>query len=282
MLRKIGSIVLVSGIVLAALLAPFAGIERSNHPPSINAILFQPSKASVGDWDPDGLRYKDVQFRSLDGTLLHGWVCDCPSEQGSLLLIHGNAGNVATRTEMLRRLQVDLRLDVFVFDYRGYGRSHGRPSIDGAYLDTKAALTECCEQLSIEANQVILLGESLGGAYAIQLAVESNPRALILQSTFSSLRDLAKVHYPQHAAAVSNQTLNSAARIKKYSGPLLQVHGSKDEIVPISLARNLNQSYAGQMNVFHEHTEAGHNDLLSADYLEQIGKFVRDLDDGGY
>lgn len=262
-------------IVVAAALAPFAGIERANRPLSIDNVLFSPSKYPEGNWTSAQLRYEDVYFRSEDGILLHGWLCETQESRGTVLYLHGNAGNIATRVEFLHDVQTKLRLDIFAFDYRGYGRSKGRPSVDGAFLDTLAAHKEVCRRLSLDDHELIVMGESLGGAYAIKLAQKSPPRALILQSTFSSLRDLAEVHYPSLAPVVPTQTLNSIALLREYSGPLLQVHGTDDQVVPISLARKLNLTHNGSLNLFHEHVAAGHNNLVSDSFIAQIDQFVR-------
>ncbi|MEQ1825848.1 MAG: alpha/beta hydrolase, partial [Pirellula sp.] len=150
-------------------------------------LLFFPSKFPAGDWNPKDLRFSDVFFSAEDETKLHGWYCPCDNPRAVLLLAHGNAGNIASRAPWLRHLQNKSRLSVFVFDYRGYGRSEGTATVEGALMDAKAARAKLRELATVKDSEMLLMGESLGGAIVIPLAVESAPSGLILQSTFSSL-----------------------------------------------------------------------------------------------
>lgn len=276
MARKIASTLMIVGIIAAALMLPFAGIERSNRPPSIDQALFFPVKYPEGDWHPQRFEFEDVYFRSRDNTQLHGWFCPVKGNRGVVLLIHGNSGNVTTRIQMLRELQSTLRLSVFVFDYRGFGRSKGKPTVQDAYQDAFAAHAKLRELANVEGHEIILMGESLGGAYAIKLAVQFPPRALVLQSTFSSLRDLAEIHYPQYAALVSPRTLDSTNTISDYSGPLFQSHGENDRVIPIALGREVFAAAGGDSQTFFSVPEAGHNDWLSDEYWQTLDEFLRE------
>ena len=160
-------------------------------------LLFFPAKHPAGNWEPRGLTFQDVAFESKDKTKLHGWYCPCEKPRAVVLLAHGNAGNVATRAAWLSYLQTKLRVSTFLFDYRGYGKSDGVPTAEGVLDDARAAMTKLCELTQLKDSNIVVMGESLGGAIAVQLAAERAPRGLILQSTFSSLRDVADVHYPQ-------------------------------------------------------------------------------------
>ncbi len=193
-------------------------------PQSIDELLlFFPSKFPAGDWNPKDLRFKDVFFSADDETKLHGWYCPCNNPRAVLLLAHGNGGHIASRTPWLRYLQNRARLSVFIFDYRGYGRSEGTPTVEGAIQDATAARAKLRELAAVKDSEMLLMGESLGGAIVVQLAVDSPPRGLILQSTFSSLRDVADVHYPKLSWLVPRKKLDSVAQIVRYRGPLLQI-----------------------------------------------------------
>lgn len=133
-------------------------------------LLFFPARYPAGDWTPQGLKYQDVFFQSDDGTKLHGWYCPCESPRATILIAHGNAGHVASRAEWLVYLQSKLRVSVFMCDYRGYGRSQGSPSVKGALMDAAAARARLCELAEVKDSEVILMGESLGGAVLVQLA----------------------------------------------------------------------------------------------------------------
>ncbi|GAB5405955.1 MAG: alpha/beta hydrolase [Aureliella sp.] len=252
---------------------------RSDRAPAKSAqsidelLLFQPSKFPEGDWDPDGLNYKDVHFKSEDGTQLHGWYCPATNTRAVVLIAHGNAGHVASRARWLRYLQTQAKVSSFIFDYRGYGRSKGTPTVAGAIMDAKAAREQLCVLATIKDSEIVLMGESLGGAIATQLAVDSAPRGLILQSTFSSLRSVADVHYPRLSWLVRPEKLNSAALIKRFHGPLLQSHGTSDQTIPLQSGQELFDA-ANEPKRFVKLPGAGHNSWRTAAYLKQLNAFI--------
>ena len=139
-------------------------------------LLFFPLKHPEGDWQPDGLRFQDVWFTSEDQTRLHGWYCPCDEPRAIVLMAHGNAGNVAVRAPWLQHLQTGLRVTAFMFDYRGYGRSDGVPTVPGVLQDARAARAKLRELAGVEDSGMLIMGESLGGAVAVQLAAESAPK----------------------------------------------------------------------------------------------------------
>jgi fermentation-respiration switch protein FrsA (DUF1100 family) len=236
-------------------------------------LLFFPTKYPAGQWSPSDLNFEDVFFASADGTRLHGWYCPAEDSRAALLICHGNAGHLADRVQWVRYLQQRLRVSVFIFDYRGYGRSEGRPTVRGAIQDATAARAELCRLADVPDQEVMLMGESLGGAVAVQLAADSPPRGLILQSTFSSLRDVARVHYPLLAWLVPHDKLASAEQIVRYRGPLLQSHGDRDQTIPPELARKL---FAAAHQPKHFVTIAGadHNDWLTEAYVKELDRFI--------
>ncbi|RCS44009.1 alpha/beta hydrolase [Bremerella cremea] len=239
-------------------------------------LLFFPAKFPEGDWQPEGETFEDVTFQAEDGTQLHGWYCPCEEPRGVLLLAHGNAGNIATRVDWIRYLQRKARLSVFAFDYRGYGKSEGKPSVKGVLQDATAARAKLCELAKVNDSDVILMGESLGGAVATALAAQAKPRALILQSTFPSLREVAAVHYPRLAWLVSRSKLDSVTAIAQYQGPLLQSHGNADRTIPIALAEKLFQA-ANQPKQWVTIDNAGHNNWITGEYLQQLDRFLDSL-----
>ena len=176
MKRKFFTILMLGAAIVAALLLPFAEMNKSNAPPSIENALFFPSKYPVGNWTPEDLNFEDVYFSAEDGTKLHGWYCPAENSRGAVLFAHGNAGHVASRASVLCHLQSTTRVSVFIFDYRGYGRSEGTPSVDGALQDAIAARDKLRELSSVSDSEMLLMGESLGGALVTRLARECDPR----------------------------------------------------------------------------------------------------------
>lgn len=236
-------------------------------------LLFFPAKYPEGDWHPNNLHFQEVAFTAEDRTKLHGWYCPCDKPKAVVLIAHGNAGHVASRANWLRYLQQTAGCSVFMFDYRGYGRSEGVPTIDGIVQDATAARKKLCELASVKDNQMILMGESLGGAVVVQLAKAVPPRALVLQSTFSSLRDVADVHFPRLSWLVSKSKLDSVSAIAAYRGPLLQSHGTADRTIPFPLADRLFQS-ANEPKTFVRLEGVDHNNWLNDFYLKRLDKFL--------
>jgi hypothetical protein len=148
--------------------------------------------------------------------------------------------------------------------------------VEGALLDAKAARAKLRELARIEDSAMLLMGESLGGAIVVRLAADSAPRGLILQSTFSSLKDVADVHYPKLSWLVPPAKLDSLAEIARYHGPLLQSHGTADRTIPFSSCEKLFRA-ANEPKTFVTITGADHNNWLTEDYLRQLDEFIRRL-----
>ena len=203
-------------------------------------LALMPSKFPAGDWRPAEFAAEDCWFESLDGLRLHGWYFPHEQPLATILYIHGNAGNLTHRATIARELQKHLASSVLVFDYRGYGRSEGVPTFAGIVRDAEAAREWLAKRDDISDRDVVLIGESLGGGVAVQLATRTGARGLILDSTFASLRDAAKAHYAGWLvnAAVRN-SFDSVAEIGNYHGPLLQFHGDRDSVVPLASAQAL-------------------------------------------
>jgi fermentation-respiration switch protein FrsA (DUF1100 family) len=189
-----------------------------------------------GDW---GLQYQDVNLTTSDGIQLHGWYIPHADSSKVLLFFHGNAGNISHRgasIEIFHRLG----LNVFIIDYRGYGKSQGDPDEAGLYRDADAAWQYLTQQIGIDKDKIIIFGRSLGGAVATRLAAEVHPAALILESTFSSARDMAKSLFPIiYRLLIFRYRFNSMSTIKQINCPLLVMHSPDDEIIPFHVGEKL-------------------------------------------
>jgi fermentation-respiration switch protein FrsA (DUF1100 family) len=230
--------------------------------PLLNALLYFPSRAVAQTPAQAGLRFADLAFPTDDGKRLHAWWVEARGRPiGHLLLCHGNAGNIGDRV-LHAALLTAAGFDVLLFDYRGYGRSSGRPTEQGTYLDARAALAALLRQPRVDSSRVFYLGESLGGAVALELSLARPPAGLVLLSAFTSVRDMGRVHYPLVPAALVPDAYPSLRRIRDLRAPVLVLHGEDDEIVPLSHARALYEAAPEpkRMRVFRG---AGHNDLVS-------------------
>jgi pimeloyl-ACP methyl ester carboxylesterase len=163
---------------------------------ALNSMLYFPARSIDRTPTDAGLEFRDIELTAEDGKRLHGWwvPASAPS-RGHVLFCHGNAGNIGDRVAHAALLSA-AGFDVLLFDYRGYGRSSGRPNEHGTYRDARAACRALRDQPGVDVSRVIYLGESLGGAVALELALAHPPAGLVLQSTFNSVRDLARLHYP--------------------------------------------------------------------------------------
>ena len=268
-------------VVLLTAMSPFASAQNSSLKPrssrSIDELfLFQPTKHPAGNWNPKGLEFRDVQFKSGDGTKLHGWYCPAQSPKAVVLYLHGNAGNITHRAGVLRYLQQKLNLTVFIFDYRGYGRSEGVATAEGVVADAEAARKNLAELSGVRESDVVVMGRSLGGAVAVQLVSDNKCRALVIESSFSSLKSVAKAHFPRLAWLVPGGKLNSAADIAKYRGPLLQSHGDADRVVPFTSGARLFQA-AGEPKTFVRISGGRHNDPQPVEYYQALNQFLGQL-----
>ena len=146
----------------SASLNPLAGVERS--------LIFVPSAYPKGNWHPAGLNFEDAWFTASDGTRLHGWYVAHQQPRAVAIFCHGNAGNVAQWADECRILHDRLGVSSLVFDYRGFGRSEGKPSEAGVLADARAARAWLARRAGVNENQIVLMGRSLGGAVAVDLA----------------------------------------------------------------------------------------------------------------
>jgi hypothetical protein len=159
-------------------------------------LIFFPVRYPIGHWDAVGLQYEDVVFVTEDGVRLHGWYCPVPRPRCVFLMLHGNAGNITHRVDRITAWQRLLHVSVFVFDYRGYGRSAGHPDEPGVYRDARAAYRWLTADKGSTPDDVVFFGESLGAAVALQLATEVPSRALILESPFTSAVEMGQRAFP--------------------------------------------------------------------------------------
>jgi fermentation-respiration switch protein FrsA (DUF1100 family) len=196
-------------------------------------MIYYPDPVLVGTPDRIGLVYEDVTLTTGDNVRLHGWfVTTAARPRATLLFLHGNAGNISHRLASLDRF-ARLGLNVLVIDYRGYGRSEGTPDEAGTYLDAEAAWQYLTGTRGLAADEIIVLGRSLGGAIATHLALTHPPAALIIEATFTSLADLGARHYPWLPVRwLLRYRYDTLAKIAAVRCPVLIVYGKDDTIVP--------------------------------------------------
>jgi len=239
--------------------------------------IFQPAKFPAGEWNQTAVLAKDAHFNAADGTKLHGWYVAHEQPKGHALLLHGNAGNVTLLAETLRTLNRRHKLAVLALDYRGFGKSEGQPSEQGLYQDARAARHWLADKEHIAEGDVILMGVSLGGAVAVDLAAREGARGLVLANTFTSLPAAAQQQVPWlPMGLVLSTRMDSLSKIENYHGPLLISHGEADEVVPYSHGQALYAAAPGPKKLI---TVAGgkHNDPQSEEYRLALDEFLDNL-----
>ncbi len=261
----------VLGVYLAIGLLLFLTQSRLLYYPNL------PSRAVVATPARIGLAYEEVMLTAEDGVRLHGWFLPAGDKpRGVLLFFHGNAGNISHRLDSLRIFH-DLGLSVLIFDYRGYGQSEGKASEAGTYRDAEAAWRHLTESRGIVENQIVLFGRSLGAAVAAHLAASRRPGALILESAFTSVPDLAAKYYRIYPVRwLSRFRYDAMADLGSVNCPLLIVHSRNDEIIPFSHGRALFEA-AREPKAFLE-LSGGHNDgflLGGSSYTDGLEAFLR-------
>lgn len=240
-----------------------------------NSLTYFPAKYPVGNWQPAGLEFEDAWFTADDGTKLHGWYVPVEEPTAVVLFCHGNAGNITGRLDVMQFSQQRLNASLLMFDYRGYGRSEGSPHEQGVLMDARAARQWLAEKSGLPEQEIVLWGESIGGAVAVDLAASEGAGGLILEDTFTSLPAVAAYHYPWlPVRLLMRGRFDSLAKIGNYHGPLLMIHGDADTIVPYHFGQQL---FAAANEPKRFVTEPGHdhNDARSRAAWAAIEDFFR-------
>jgi hypothetical protein len=260
-------IILAGGIII--ILAYIKYLEKKGLYYPVKEIEFYP--------DSVGLPFEDVYLNTQDGVKINGWFIPHPKTRYTLLFCHGNAGNIGNRMDKILLLR-KLDLNIFIIDYRGFGKSQGRPTEKGFYLDAQAAYNYLLNARKITPQEIILYGESLGTAVAIDLAAKQKVKALILEGAFSSGKDMAVTIYPFLPKFIFSNMFDSLTKIKKIDAAKLFIHSRNDEIVPFTLATKLFNA-AKDPKYFLE-TAGDHNNSFldfQEDYISSIAAFIKKL-----
>jgi len=204
--------------------------------------IFFPTKGITQTPAQFGIDYQEVTLKTEDDFKLYAWFVSAQTHSDiTIIFSHGNGGNIASRIEKISFLR-DLGLNVFIYDYRGYGNSQGRPSEEGLYRDGSAAYDYLVKTKNISPDKIIAYGESLGAAVATYMAKNFKLRAIILEGAFTNAKDMAKEIYPFLPSFFIRSRLDSMENIKNSNIPKLFIHAQLDEIVPYELSKKLFQA----------------------------------------
>lgn len=238
--------------------------------------IFYPAK--IIEFNPSGvgLEYEDVLFKAQDGIELHGWFIPAKDAFFTILYCHGNAGNISHRVELAKMFN-EKKMNFFIFDYRGFGKSKGSPDEKGTYLDSQAAYDYLVKTKAISPERLVIFGKSLGAAIAIDLAAKVKAAALISESGFTSTVNLAKdVYKILPLWLFVTQKYDSLSKIDKVSIPKLIIHSRNDEIVPFEHGKKLFEKAKDPKELYV--MQGGHNDafyIYSDECMQRIEDFLK-------
>ena len=240
-------------------------------------LVYFPTSSIDATPDLINLSYEDVWLQTEDGDRIHGWYLPEDNAEWTVLMFHGNGGNISHRLQTLSILN-KIGVNTLIIDYRGYGQSQGQPSEEATYQDALAAWEHLIQHRT-DAESIILFGRSLGGAVAVWLANEVNPGGLILESTFSSVVDMAQHHYPflpvRYISRFKYDSLSLASAIDM---PTLMLHSRQDNIVPFDLGMKLYEALPGKKSFVE--MRGGHNDgffTSGEHYIKGLKNFIESL-----
>ena len=241
-------------------------------------MVFYPIKkldATPKDW---GLSYDDVELRLDDKTKISSWYLPHPQAEKTILFFHGNGGNISHRGDSIYIFH-KLKFNVLIIDYAGYGKSEGSASENSLYQSANAAWHYLINDKKTKAKDIIIFGRSLGGAVAVDLASHVKAGGLILESTFSSVRDFVDVAFAQWSSLIYlRYAFDSLSKIKRVTSPVLVIHSPDDEIIPFELGQRLFDNIESEKEFLQ--ITGGHNDGFMesiASYMPAIRRFSQSL-----
>jgi fermentation-respiration switch protein FrsA (DUF1100 family) len=237
-------------------------------------FIYAPRKPLITTPAEHGFNYESVQLYTSDGIRLHGWFLPKDNARATVLLCHGNAGNVSYQFDQIELFR-KLNLSVLTFDYRGFGQSDGKPCEDGLYRDGDAAWRYLVETKHIAPEHIIIFGHSLGGSVAAWLGKEVCAGAMILQSTFTTMKQIAKCVYPYFPLRkLMRSRYDTLANVSQAKSPVLVIHSPDDEVIPFKHGKDIFEAAKPPKEFLQ--ICYGHNDgaRRSPNYVEGVKAFL--------
>lgn len=241
-------------------------------------LIFPASQGPVG---PAPKNFSELFIPREDGQYLHAWLAlsQTSKDAPSLIFFHGNAGNLLDRRDFVQALHLNLAVNLLIFDYRGYGQSPGNPSESALVQDSLTAIRYLQLHPQINPKQIFYFGRSLGGAIALQASLTIPPRGLIIESSFSSMTEMAKIIYPflPLPKNLLKYKFESHEFIQKVHVPLLVLHGDQDQFVPLSQGKKL-FAQANEPKYFYTIEKADHSDTYimgGPAYFQNLNHFIK-------
>lgn len=241
-------------------------------------MLFYPYKVIQATPDNWGLSYENIQLKLNENTDITGWYVSHPEAEKTILFFHGNGGNISHRGDTVLLLH-KLKLNTLIIDYPGYGTSKGKPTEENLYQSAQVAWDYLVTVKKIKPNNIVIFGRSLGGAVAVDLASKVNAGGLILESTFSSVRDIVNIIFPLLSKTVYLRfSFDSLQKIDKVNYPVLVIHSPDDSVIPYKLGKKLFNKIKVKktfLQISGDHNEGFMLNILY--YMKNVDKFIKSL-----
>lgn len=253
------------------------------------SLVYPAPPLKRGNWNTRWIQREDVLIPSrgigrgaVEPATLHGWFCPHPNPRHVVLYSHCQSEHVASLVSVVARLQEMLAATVLVYDYRGYGKSTGRPTEAGCITDGLAAQQWLAERTGTLPEEIVLIGRSLGGAVNVAVAAERGAKALVLENTFSRLTDVAAYKFPwAPVRTLMTQRYDSIDRIKSYHGPLMQLHGTRDRVVRAKFARDLFRACPSDQKRFFVQRRGVHHEPAPLAFYAELNEFLAETTGDG-
>ena len=240
------------------------------------SFIYYPDRQIISTPEEHGLAYEDVMLQTADSVAIHGWYVPADTPRGTVLFCHGNGGNINYVIESIAMLH-GIGFNVFVFDYRGYGRSGGEVGEEGTYRDAEAAWSYLTGERGCDPSRIVVLGRSLGGGIASWIAAQHPVGALILESTFTSIPDMGAKMFPIFPTRLlSRINYDTEKRLGAIHSPVLVIHSRTDDMIPFEQGATLFKR-AGEPKEFLE-INGDHNSgfhVSKEAYIDGINAFLQ-------
>lgn len=244
-------------------------------PPVEHSIIYFPTNDQYQE--NLSINHEDVFIKTADEKTIHAWFVKNENSDKVILYFHGNGGNITYRVPKIMILH-EIPINVFIIDYHGYGKSEGQPSEENLYLDAQAAYNYLTKQKKYLPSQIIVMGSSLGGAVAVHLAAQEKVGGVVLESTFTSVEDMARRNSFLFARPIIwiRSDFNSLKKIGSIKAPLLIAHSKEDEMIPYEMSQALYEKAAEPKKLL-LFEKGEHNDLLllNQEYVNSLKQMVK-------
>ena len=243
-----------------------------------SSFVFFPSKQQYMTPEDVNLKYRDITYKTEDGVNISSWFIPSDQSEYMILFCHGNAGNISHRVDSIELFH-RLGLSTFIFDYRGYGKSKGKITEKGTYMDVEGAWDYIVDELGVKPENIIIFGRSIGGSIASWLAQKKNPKALIVESSFTSITDLGSELYPVFPVRlISKFKYNTKEYIKNIKCPVLIIHSKEDEMIPFHHGQTLFESAKDPKEFLQIHGSHNEGFIFSQEiYAKGLREFILNL-----